>query len=190
MNSVSDKKPRSIEGLFLSAVLGIFILSLGIFCLYPIISLAYYENKGPYRGITDVADLDGDGDLDVILGHTRWESESGSFAGISLWFNQGDGLFTPDDQELPGGFSAAAGDVDHDGDTDLLVLDMFTLTFLFNQGGAQGGKNGMFKVKDSPISLPVGPGHTDMGGSLLVGDLNNDGKVDGFMAGCCTWITV
>jgi len=56
---------------------------------------------------------------------------------------------------------------------------------LVNQGGAQGGKNGVFKVKDSPINLPTGPGHTDDGGSLLIGDLNKDGRMDGFAVGCC-----
>lgn len=185
MTSGSNKKSRSIEGLFMWAVLGIVLLSTFLLCVVPIFSLWYSETKGPYRGITDVADLDGDGNLDVILGNTRWESESGSWGGISLWFNQGGGRFTPDDQELPGGFSGAASDLDRDGDADLLILDMFSLTIMLNQGGAQGGKNGVFKTKDSPISLPVGPGHTDMGGSLLMGDLDGDGKGDGFAAGCC-----
>jgi hypothetical protein len=49
---------------------------------------------------------------DVILGQTRWEGEDTSFAVISLWFNQGEGQFAPGDQELTGGFSAAAADVD------------------------------------------------------------------------------
>lgn len=43
---------------------------------------------GTYRSTTTQADPDGDGDLDVILGQTRWESEDGSYAGTSLWFNQ------------------------------------------------------------------------------------------------------
>ena len=184
-SSGSNQKSRSIEGLFMWAVLIIILLSAVFLCLYPLINLWYSENKGPYRAITDIADLDSDGDLDVILGNTRWESESGSFAGISLWFNQGEGRFTPDDQDLPGGFSAGSGDLDFDGDADLLILDGFTLTFLLNQGGAQGGIDGQFRVKDSPIGLPVEPGHTDMAGTVLTGDLNQDGKLDGFLAGCC-----
>lgn len=176
---------RPSENFLLWATLAIVLSSICVCLASPIASLWWSENKGPYRGITDVADLDGDGDLDVILGNTRWESESNSWSGISLWFNQGDGRFTPDDQELPGGFSAAAGDVDGDGDADLLIFDGYQLTFMFNQGGAQGGRAGVLITKDSPINLLVGPGHTDAGGLLLIGDLNNDGKVDGFMAGCC-----
>ena len=185
INCVPNKKPRSPEGLMYWAALGIVLLSICLCLTYPIASLWWSENKGPYRGITEVADLDGDGDLDVILGQTRWESESNSWAGIFLWFNEGGGRFTPDDQELPGGVSGSAGDVDLDGDADLLILGGYSVTVLVNQGGAQAGKNGVFKVKDSPISLPIGPGHSDDGGSLLIGDLNKDGRVDGFAVGCC-----
>jgi len=139
MTNIETKvKPRTTEGLFLWVVFGIFLLSFVVFIIYPIANLIWSEIKGPYRGITDVADLDGDGDLDVVLGQTRWEAEGISWAGISLWFNQGEGQFTPDDQDLPGGFSAAASDLDRDGDADLLVLDMFTITYMLNQGGAQG----------------------------------------------------
>ncbi len=138
-----------------------------------------------FRSITTLADLDGDGNLDVIVGRTRWESLDCSWAGVKLWLNQGGGQFTPSDQELPGGFSAAAGDMDGDGDVDLLVLDAFQLTFLLNQGGAQGGRTGVFEYDDTIRPPYVLLGHVDMGGSIVSGDLNNDGKVDGFITGCC-----
>jgi hypothetical protein len=184
-NPAINGSTRSVEGTFYWLILGIVLSSICLLLVCPIANLWWSETKGPYRGITDVADLDGDGDLDVILGNTRWESESNSWSGITLWFNHGGGRFTPDDQELPGGSSGAAGDIDLDGDADLLLLGGYNLTALVNQGGAQGGKNGIFKVKDSPISLPVGPGHSDDGGSLLSGELNKDRRVDGFAVGCC-----
>jgi hypothetical protein len=184
-NSELKAMPHVDERLFLRIVLGIFLLSFAIIVGYPISSLIWSEIKGPYRGITDVADLDGDGDLDVILGQTRWEAEDISWAGISLWFNQGEGQFTPDDQDLPGGFSAAASDLDSDGDADLLILDGYRITYMLNQGSAQGGQNGIFKAKGSHIGLPVGPGHTDMGGSLLMDDVNSDGEPDSLQVGCC-----
>jgi len=86
------------------AVLGIVLLSICLCLTAPIASLWWSENKGPYRGITEVADLDGDGDLDVILGQTRWEAESNSWAGIFLWFNQGGGRFTRTTRTCPAGF--------------------------------------------------------------------------------------
>lgn len=186
MTNIETKvKPRTTVGLFLWVVFGICLLSFLVFIIFLIANLIWWEIKGPYRGITDVADLDGDGDLDVVLGQTRWETEDISWAGISLWFNQGEGQFTPDDQDLPDGFSAAASDLDRDGDADLLVLEWWWVTYMLNQGGAQGGQSGIFRAKDSHIGLPVGPGHTDMGGSLLMGDLNNDGELDSLEVGCC-----
>ena len=62
------------------------------------------------------ADVDGDGDLDVLLGN--WVSPS------QVLLNAGDGSF-PTSTELPGGSaptkSIAAADVDGDGDLDVLL---------------------------------------------------------------------
>jgi hypothetical protein len=56
---------------------------------------------------------------------------------------------------------------------------------VLNQGGAQGGRTGEFKVNN-----PIRPsGGTGTPGSVVLADLNNDGQLDGFVAGCCgmTW---
>jgi hypothetical protein len=184
--TTSQAEPRSAKLLKTLAVLGLVVLILALcvpMCRSAI--LWYSEWNGPHRSITDVADLDGDGDLDVIVGHTRWEAMDISWAGIILWINQGGGQFARNHQELPGGFSAVAADVDGDEDADLLILDGYELMLCLNQGGLQGGKLGVFKTRGS-----IGPsnqwrGHADMGGSVILGDLNNDGALDGFVAGCC-----
>jgi hypothetical protein len=180
---LSKEKPSS-SYIEVIAAAGLIFLAI---CLVGLagIDFLWAENRGPYKATTRVADLNGDGSLDVILATTRWESESGSFAGIKLWINQGGGKFLPDASEQPGGFSADAGDVDGDGDTDLLVLDGAYLTLSLNQGGAQGGKNGEFKINNSNQPSNHWSGHIDMGGSVVFGDLNQDGQVDAFIAGCC-----
>jgi hypothetical protein len=143
------------------------------------------ERLGTYRSITALADLDDDGDSDVILGQTRWENEDTSFAKISIWLNQGSGQFTPGDQDLPGGFSAAGGDVDRDGDTDLLILDGYTMILSINQGGVQEGKAGVFRAVGAIHPLHEWRGHIDMGGSVTLADLYGDNAVDSFITGCC-----
>ncbi len=143
----------------------------------------YTESYNTYRRLTTVADVDNDGDLDVILTGTRWEGVATSFAGAVIWLNQGDGKFVQDEQRF-GGFSTATGDVDQDGDLDLLVLDGL-LNLYLNQGGAQGGKAGIFEIHN-PIRPKIKmEGHFDMGGSVTLGDLDNDGDLDGLATNCC-----
>jgi hypothetical protein len=152
------------------------------------VDLAYSETKGPYRIITDVADLDSDGDLDVILGRTRWEAVDISWAGIALWINQGGGQFTSREQGMYNGFAgfaAAGGDVDADEDADLFILDGYALRLSLNRGGAQRGEPGAFETQFTVGRLTGWRGHADMGGSVVLGDLNGDRQVDAFVTGCC-----
>jgi len=141
------------------------------------------DRRGTFHNTTDVADLDGDGDMDVLLHNVRTESETVSFSQTTLWINQGQGKFIPRQIEFPPYLylSAAAGDLDGDQDADLAVLAVQELMFYLNQGGAQGGEIGEFKRSPS-IYPPKDPGTP---GSVVLGDLNGDGTLDGFIAGCC-----
>ena len=153
-------------------------------------SLLYTETKGPFKNWTQVVDLDGDGDLDVLVSHTRWEDVDLSWAGIGMWINQGDGTFELLRDRGTGtwpfaGFTAAAGDIDQDGDPDIFVQD-FGIQLLQNQGGLQGGELGKFISSGGIISPPTSTqGYRDMGGTIAMGDLNEDGRIDAFVAGCC-----
>lgn len=138
------------------------------------------ELQGTYHTATDLADLDGDSDLDVILHHVRQEAEFTAFGGATLWINRGDGQFVARDPEDAGGWASAAGDADGDGDVDLLVYSGWQLRLLLNRGGAQGGQSGEFGNDDAIAAVGVA-----QYGSLISGDLNGDGRVDGVVVGCC-----
>jgi hypothetical protein len=71
--------------------------------------------------------------------------------------------------------------VDQDGDIDLFVFPGWYLRLILNQGGTQGGQTGEFKV-NNVVSAPEKPAQF---GSVILGDLNNDGQVDGIVVGCC-----
>ena len=158
--------------------------------VYAGASLGYTETKGPFKNWTQVVDWEADGDLDVIVSHTRWEEQDLSWAGIGIWVNQGDGTFEllrdRGTGNWPfGGFAAGAGDVDQDGDLDVFTQD-FGIHLLVNQGGAQGGETGKYISLGGINSPPAyNQGYRDMGGTITMGDLNGDGRVDAFVAGCC-----
>ncbi|KOO33148.1 protein kinase [Chrysochromulina tobinii] len=108
------------------------------------------------------ADVDGDGDLDVLLGN------DGSPSRVLL--NAGDGTF-PTSIELPGGststLSIAAADVDGDGDLDVLLgNDGRPSRVLLNAG------DGTFPTS---IELPGGSTSTL---SFAAADVDGDGDLD------------
>jgi hypothetical protein len=57
----------------------------------------------------------------------------------------------------------------------------YQLRLLLNQGGAQGGQAGDFRISRNI----AGPERSGQYGSVILGDLNNDGRIDGVVLGCC-----
>ena len=82
-------------------------------CTVP--SALLLEFAGDYHNTTSVADLDGDGDLDVLLHNRRHEAEFTAFAVATFWLHQGDAGFTgqrsANSTILPG-WTARLGDID------------------------------------------------------------------------------
>jgi len=180
---------RTLRGC--SPAIGALILMV-LLCLpiYAGASLQYSETKGPFKNWMQVVDWEGDGDLDVMVSHTRWEAVDESWAGVGIWINHENGTFElyrdRGTETWPfGGFAAGAGDIEGDGDLDIITQD-FGVHLLVNQGGVQGGNPGEYRSSGG-ISTPPAydKGYRDMGGTITMGDLNGDGRFDAFVAGCC-----
>lgn len=163
--------------LWLLSILGLVALGLCLYYGWLVMS----DRIGTFHNVTDLADLDGNGHLDVILHNVRNESEFTAFSVTTLWFNQGDGKFAAQRMEDEAGWASAAGDLDGDDDVDLAIFPGWDLALLVNQGGIQGGQLGEFRRQWQLR----GPERDGQFGSVLLDDLNGDGWMDGIVAGCC-----
>lgn len=90
-----------------------------------------------------LADLDGDGDLDAMLG--SWSAEA------SVYWNDGTGVFTP--ELLPGTdvvtYAIAFGDADGDGDLDAYVsAAAYNMTYEDIVAGTQVGDGNLLLIQD------------------------------------------
>jgi len=125
-------------------------------------SIALPGSSAGHTSSIAAADVDGDGDLDVLLGNY------GSPSLVLL--NAGDGTFLMS-IELPGGsantYSIAAADVDGDGDLDVLVGNWGSLSHVLLNAG-----DGTF-----PTSVEL-PGGSEYGSSIAAADVDGDGDLD------------
>jgi hypothetical protein len=135
---------------------------------------------GRFHNTAGVADFNGDGWLDVLVSHTHYETESAIFPETILWIDQGRGRFSPSRIAYFG--PATPGDLDGDGFADIAFIDQAQSRIFLNQGENQGGDGVQFRSRQT-----IRP-QQDHGtaGRIYLGDLDNDGDLDAFVAGCCS----
>ena len=130
-----------------------------------------------------LADVDNDGDLDAILANENpFPGSTGDQS--RLWLNNGSGVFTDATNLLPQRIEQTigilTGDIDGDGDLDIIALNRTTPP----PGSGTGGQDRVYInqinlghgfVDETATRIPVGNDHS-RGGSLA--DLNGDGALD------------
>ncbi|MDM8519959.1 FG-GAP-like repeat-containing protein [Anaerolineales bacterium HSG6] len=115
-----------------------------------------------------LADLDGDKDLDVFIGHNS------SWTDRDVWLNNGTGIFSNTGQYLNDGDTcgATSGDIDGDGDIDVIVANPWSrhdIVFL-NDGTGQFSDSGQEMSNISNCSIKLA-------------DMDNDGDLDAITVG-------
>ena len=144
------------------------------------------DQAGPFYITFSTADLDGDGDKDVLVHNMRKPARFEAWSGGTLWINQGRaqggeaGSFTYRRNDIEGGWASTLTDLDGDGDPDVLIFYGNRITLGINQGGKQEGEAGVFK----PVAdIPTPTHQLGQYGVLLTGDIDGDGRIDALLLG-------
>lgn len=133
----------------------------------------------PQHGDIFVADIDGDGDLDVIIGGQQRDTPFAFQGGIFI--NDGAGNFTRKSSDFTPGYMATMdfGDIDGDGDLDLIFNGGVNPGSVWSRGIALNDGAGNFTL-GSATDFPLPPARSV---SSFFADFNNDGLPDYCHAG-------
>ena len=132
-------------------------------------------------------DLDNDNDLDMVIASAHlgglWINDGNLQGGVLGSFTCTDGGFSTCNATtfLPGDRAVDIGDIDSDGDLDVVGVSSASVRTFFNQGGAQNGTIGTF-LESQVIPLA----EVD---DVEFGDIDGDGDLDLFLvSSSAVWI--
>ena len=151
-----------------------------------------YTQPYPFRGFIDIGDVDNDNDAEIVIPY-----ENGNDGRIlEIEYNNGSGVFQLDQTWDPPSIKGSAptkvhsvkiADMDNDGDNELIYLAQITSDDSIAKTSLQIVEWALIFYSDNPDDdLPSGssPITEDyFGHSLLVDDINNDGKNDTVLVG-------
>lgn len=152
-----------------------------------------YNSGGDVASSVAIADVNGDGKLDLLV--TNYCGDCTNRIGaVAVLLGNGDGTFQTAVPYGTGGYQAtsvAVADVNGDGKLDLLVANYCDTYSDCNYGSTNptpgtvavllGNGDGTFQ---SPVTYSTGSFGAD---SVSVGDVNGDGKPDLAVANLCEW---
>ena len=122
-----------------------------------------------------VADLDGDGNLDIVETHATLEN-------MTIWLGDGKGEFRKDMRVAGLGNTAdyggaGVGDLDNDGDVDMVFSSVYgtSAKLLINDG------QGLFTDKADERGISMRDNNPHYGTGVTVFDYNEDGWLDAYL---------
>ena len=152
------------------------------------VAAGFARGAGGYGDYGAVVDFDDDGDVDF---YARRDGTASNPAQADIYENDGTGVFTPFyglnfDASNSNKGAAAWGDLDNDGDFDVVITDFSTTnnaTIIVEQTGIGSGTFAVATVTvvDNGGGLSALPNSGDIDGVTL-GDVNHDGRVDVFLS--------
>jgi hypothetical protein len=134
-----------------------------------------FPTQAEYTNQCTAVDIDNDGDLDIVWANGQGYSSQGAALAVRVYVNNGAGVFSDQTSTRAAGITGwyrgvEAGDVDRDGDMDLILANDFNKRpqLLINNGA------GVF-ADQTTTRLPV---TTMSSARAQFGDVDNDGDLD------------
>ncbi len=150
---------------------------------------ATYDSGSDHAQSVAVADLNGDGKLDVVVTNECHEC-SGGVVGVLL--GNGNGTFQPPVIYGSGGFDAysiAVGDVNGDGKPDLLVANEASNEFNYFESWSSGTAGVLLGNGDGTFQPVISYGLNGHNANFIaLADVNGDSKLDLVVANQCATI--
>ncbi len=144
-----------------------------------------YDAGGANALSVAMADVNGDGKVDVIVASNCFSNSNCSNGSVSILMGNGDGTLQPAVSYGSGGISSryvAAADVNGDGKADVIVANSCADNNCFNGSLGVLLNNGDGTFQDAVEYTTTGPNAA----FVVAGDLNDDGKADLVAANNCS----